>query len=96
MDIESGPLAFKELVTWLERDVHRAQKEGLIDTIEASQLHDYILKFRGSMDAIYDFTDQPVHFFYIHFLCLLSALYLPLYAIDNAYAAGWGAETTGD
>lgn len=33
------------------------------------------------------------HFFYIHFLVLLSALYLPLFAIDTAYAAGWGEET---
>ena len=32
---------------------------------------------------MYDYTDQPPHFFYIHFLVLLSALYLPLFAIDN-------------
>jgi len=63
MDMESGPAAFKELVTWLQRDVYQARKEGIIDSFEESQLHAYILKFRGSMDAIYDFTDQPVHFF---------------------------------
>ena len=44
------------------------------------------------MDGMYDYTDQPPHFFYIHFLVLLSALYLPLFAIDTAYAAGWGDE----
>lgn len=90
MDMESGSAAFKELVTWLQRDVYQARKEGIIDSFEEAQLHAYILKFRGSMDAIYDFTDQPVHFFYLHFVCLLSALYLPLFAFDNAYAAGWG------
>ena len=36
---------------------------------------------------LYDFTDQP-----IHFLCLLSALYLPLFAVSNAYKAGAGDE----
>ena len=46
-----------------------------------------------AMDGMYDYTDQPPHFFYIHFLVLLSALYLPLFAIDTAYAAGWGEET---
>ena len=45
------------------------------------------------MDGMYDYSDQPPHFFYIHFLVLLSALYLPLFAIDTAYAAGWGDET---
>lgn len=45
------------------------------------------------LQGMYDYTDQPPHFFYIHFLVLLSALYLPLFAIDTAYAAGWGDET---
>ena len=40
-----------------------------------------------------DYTDQPPHFFYIHFLCFLSLLYLPLFAIDTAYSAGWGEDT---
>ena len=36
------------------------------------------------------YCDQPPHFFYVHFLCWLSAIYLPIFAIDNAYAAGTG------
>ena len=31
--------------------------------------------------------------FTISLLCLLSVLYLSLFAIDNAYAAGWGDDT---
>ena len=50
----------------------------------------YIKAFRAAMDGMYDYTDQPPHFFYIHFLILLSALYLPLFAVDTAYGAGWG------
>lgn len=45
------------------------------------------------MDGMYDYSDQPPHFFYIHFLVLLSALYLPLFAIDVAYASGWAEDT---
>lgn len=93
LDMDSGSAAFKELVTWCQREVGRARKAGHIDSIEAAKLHEHILNIRGSMDGIYDYTDQPTHFFYIHFLCLLSALYLPLFAIDNAYGAGWGDDT---
>ena len=42
------------------------------------------------MDSIYDFNDQPIHFFYIHFLSLLTAIYLPIFAISEAYSAGTG------
>ncbi len=35
---------------------------------------------------------QPVPFFYVHFICLLSALYLPLFAISAGYKAGTGAD----
>mmetsp|Transcript_14317 Transcript_14317/g.20847 ORF Transcript_14317/g.20847 Transcript_14317/m.20847 type:complete len:378 (-) Transcript_14317:38-1171(-) len=90
-DMQSGSAAFKHLTTLCQRDVTSALKAGYIDSHESTFLHERILEFRAAMDGIYDYTDQPVHFFYIHFLCLLSALYLPLFAIDNAYAAGWGA-----
>jgi hypothetical protein len=37
-------------------------------------------------------SSQPIHFFYIHFLSLLTAIYLPIFAISNAYSAGTGDE----
>lgn len=93
LDMDSGSAAFKEMVTWCQREVGRARKAGHIDSIEAAKMHEHILNIRAAMDGIYDFTDQPTHFFYIHFLCLLSALYLPIFAIDNAYSAGWGEDS---
>ena len=90
LNMSEGSAAFKELVTWCQKDVAYARRAGFIDSFEAAKLHTHILNLRASMDGIYDYTDQPTHFFYIHFLCLLSALYLPLFAIDNAYRAGWG------
>ena len=44
-------------------------------------------------DGIYDYCDQPTQFFYVHFLCLLSALYLPLFAADHGYSAGLGQDS---
>mmetsp|Transcript_9954 Transcript_9954/g.14249 ORF Transcript_9954/g.14249 Transcript_9954/m.14249 type:complete len:398 (-) Transcript_9954:146-1339(-) len=91
-DMDHSGLCMKELVTWCQQDVSNARKDGHIDTNQEKLLHSKILDFRAAMDGMYDYTDQPPHFFYIHFLVLLSALYLPLFAIDTAYAGGWGAE----
>jgi len=89
-DMDHSGLCMKELVTWCQQDVEKALEDGLIDSHQEKFMHDKILAFRAAMDGMYDYTDQPPHFFYIHFLVLLSALYLPLFAIDTAYAAGWG------
>jgi len=89
-DWEEGADVMKDLVTWCQRDVGLAKKLGYIDSYEANEMHQTILRFRASMDGIYDYCDQPPHFFYVHFLCWLSAIYLPIFAIDNAYAAGIG------
>ena len=89
-DMDSGSGTMKELVTWCQRDVGQNKRAGYIDSYEANELHSRIVSFRASMDGIYDFCDQPPHFFYVHFLCLLSICYLPLFAIHNAYAVGWG------
>ncbi len=89
-DMDHSGLCMKELVTWCQQDVSDARKDGHIDTNQENLLQSKILDFRAAMDGMYDYTDQPPHFFYIHFLVLLSALYLPLFAVDTAYAAGWG------
>ena len=91
-DMDNSGLCMKELVTWCQMDIAQFRKDGHIDTYQEKFLHSKVLDFRAAMDGMYDYTDQPPHFFYIHFLVLLSALYLPLFAIDTAYAAGWGAD----
>ena len=91
-DMDNSGLCMKELVTWCQQDIVDARKAGHIDSYQEKFMHDKVLAFRAAMDGMYDYTDQPPHFFYIHFLVLLSALYLPLFAIDTAYAAGWGDE----
>ena len=90
LDMDWGNDACHELIEWCIMDIQRGCKAGYIDAREAGALKEKILQFRDALDGMYDQCDQPVHFFYIHFLCLLSALYLPLFAIDNAYSAGVG------
>lgn len=92
-DMDNSGLCMKELVTWCQDDVSQARRDGQLDMIQEQFMHDRILAFRAAMDGMYDYTDQPPHFFYIHFIVLLSSIYLPLFAIDAAYSAGWGDET---
>jgi predicted membrane chloride channel (bestrophin family) len=88
MDRCLGPAACHELIEWCLHDVETAYKNTVIKEKDYNALRDKILQFRGSVDTIYDYCDQPIHFFYIHFLCLLSALYLPLFAVTQAVKAG--------
>lgn len=88
---------FLELMTWCQYDVRKAQKAGMIDSGEARELNGLLLGMKANMKGIYNYCDQPVHFFYIHFLCLLSALYLPLFALENALSVSndhWSSELT--
>jgi predicted membrane chloride channel (bestrophin family) len=87
-NMDHGPDAFQELVSWCMQDIETAFQKNLIDAREKSALKDKTTQFRDAMDSLYDYCDQPIHFFYIHFLCLLSAVYLPLFAADNAFNAG--------
>ena len=91
-DMDNSGLCMKELCTWCQEDVADARNAGYIDSYQEQFMHDRILAFRASMDGMYDYTDQPPHFFYIHFLVLLSALYMPLFAVATAYTSGWGEE----
>ena len=117
-DMDAGSGTFKELCTWCQKEVSKAVKAKRIDTVEAHHMHTHILELRAGMDGLYDYCDQPVHYFYIHFrelstrfgsakknvahsspcpftrlaVCLLSALYLPIFALDSAYGCGWGED----
>eukprot|EP00585_Thalassiosira_rotula_P012344 CAMPEP_0196131568 /NCGR_PEP_ID=MMETSP0910-20130528/1519_1 /TAXON_ID=49265 /ORGANISM="Thalassiosira rotula, Strain GSO102" /LENGTH=417 /DNA_ID=CAMNT_0041391047 /DNA_START=96 /DNA_END=1349 /DNA_ORIENTATION=+ len=91
-DMDHSGSCMKELCTWCQIEVAQARKAGYVGTFEAQRMQDRILEFRAAMDGMYDYTDQPPHFFYIHFLDLLSALYLPLFAVNTACASGWGQE----
>jgi Bestrophin, RFP-TM, chloride channel len=72
MDRFLGPAACHELTEWCLHDVDAAFKSNLCKEKDTVALRDKLTQFRCSVDTIYDYCHQPIHFFYIHFLCLLS------------------------
>lgn len=88
--MEQGAESMRELLMWAIKEVHVVQEAKIIDARMSGEIRDKIQKFRCSMSSLYHGKDQPIHFFYIHFLCLLTAFYLPLFAIATAYGVGGG------
>ncbi|KAL7524616.1 hypothetical protein ACHAWF_001021, partial [Thalassiosira exigua] len=62
-DWDNSGLAMKELCTWCQEDIVEAKDAGYLDTIAENYMHDRVLAFRAAMDGMYDYTDQPPHFF---------------------------------
>ena len=59
-----------------------------VDIKLAGEIRDKILGFRHAMESLYHYHDQPIHFYYIHFLSLLTVIYLPVFSVATAYSAG--------
>jgi hypothetical protein len=99
IDLDLGGSCYRELLAWCMMEVQEAATEGLLDPYQASMMRDLILRFRGSMGALFDYDDQPVSFFYLHFIVLLSSLYLPLFAVTVGVSVGaadsWLADAVG-
>jgi len=87
-----------EVFSWCFHDLKKSKAKGMIDSKESREINRQLLTMQAAMIDIFDYVEQPPHFFYIHFLCLLSALYLPLFALENALSVGsddhWSVEVT--
>jgi hypothetical protein len=81
IDMDSGGSAYRELIAWSMLEVQKAKDEKLIDKELAAMLRDEVLKLRAGAGQLYDAADLPIPFYYVHFICFLTALYLPLFAI---------------
>eukprot|EP00549_Striatella_unipunctata_P015902 CAMPEP_0118681696 /NCGR_PEP_ID=MMETSP0800-20121206/5081_1 /TAXON_ID=210618 ORGANISM="Striatella unipunctata, Strain CCMP2910" /NCGR_SAMPLE_ID=MMETSP0800 /ASSEMBLY_ACC=CAM_ASM_000638 /LENGTH=375 /DNA_ID=CAMNT_0006578019 /DNA_START=44 /DNA_END=1171 /DNA_ORIENTATION=+ len=84
---------YRELVSWAMVEIQSSLKEGYLDPRNASHLRGLLCDFREAMATIYELVDQPILFFYVHFISLLSFLYLPLFAVSAAYNAGTGEDS---
>eukprot|EP00529_Nitzschia_sp_RCC80_P025059 CAMPEP_0113461350 /NCGR_PEP_ID=MMETSP0014_2-20120614/11491_1 /TAXON_ID=2857 /ORGANISM="Nitzschia sp." /LENGTH=537 /DNA_ID=CAMNT_0000353099 /DNA_START=756 /DNA_END=2366 /DNA_ORIENTATION=+ /assembly_acc=CAM_ASM_000159 len=62
----------------------------IMDNELAQQFRDQILQFRAAMGQLSNAADLPIPFYYVHFICLLSVIYLPLFALSAGYKAGTG------
>ena len=52
------------------------------------QLREQLLDSRSTIAKIFVTTTLPIPFFYVHFLSMLTAVYLPLFAVVNAFEVG--------
>jgi len=84
----SGPKAAYEIITWIMCDIRDAQINSFIDTNEAMQLREQLLMFRSTIAKVFVTTTLPIPFFYVHFLSMLTAVYLPLFAVVVAFETG--------
>jgi len=88
----SGPKAAFEIISWIMCDVRDAQINSFIDTNEAYQLREQVLNFRSTVAKVFVTTTLPIPFFYVHFLSMLTAVYLPLFAIVVALETGYNPQ----
>ena len=64
--------------------------ENLISNFVSSKFRELILKEQDSFAKLFDDDDQSISFAYYHFICFLSAVYMPLFAMSAALDAGIG------
>jgi hypothetical protein len=74
----------------LRREIEKLSwgAKGELSDMRADELVRHVLRLRGALGSLYDYKDQPVPFFYVHLLYLISFVYLPLFAFDNALEFG--------
>jgi predicted membrane chloride channel (bestrophin family) len=92
LNMNDGAECFRELCQWCMMEIQVAFENTTVDGRFAGELREKVLAFRAAMESLFDYADQPIHFFYIHFLSLLTVFYLPIFAMSNAYSAGTGDE----
>lgn len=92
LNMDNGGSCHRELCTWALSEVQSAEMKGMLNARLAQFYRDVICKLRSNFGAIYAYDDQPVGFFYLHFVCLLTFLYLPLFTIQTSLNAGTGEE----
>lgn len=56
-----------ELLTWCMSEINQLQKLELVDQQAALQLRELVCQLRGHIAGLYDYDDQPIHFYYVHF-----------------------------
>lgn len=88
--LDTGGSAYRELIVWAMMEVENAKKKGLLDRELAAMLRTEVLSLRAAAGQLYNAADLPIPFFYVHFICLLTAMYLPLFAIGQGINAGTG------
>jgi predicted membrane chloride channel (bestrophin family) len=94
MDEQYGS-AYQELIVWCLIEIEISHKSEFVgDHPLALQLRTAVLQLLDKLAVLYNSHDQPVPFFYVHFVCILSVYYLPLFAVKTALNAGLKGEAS--
>lgn len=88
--MDGSEAAYREIITWCLDEISTAASENLISNFVSSKFRELILKEQGSFGKLFDDDDQSISFAYYHFICFLSAVYMPLFAMSAALDAGIG------
>mmetsp|Transcript_16426 Transcript_16426/g.45808 ORF Transcript_16426/g.45808 Transcript_16426/m.45808 type:complete len:601 (-) Transcript_16426:186-1988(-) len=92
INLDAGGSAHRELVLWAIMEIHKAKQDGLLDPELANQMREHVLRFRAAFGQLINAKDLPIPFFYVHFISLLTVLYLPFFAVSTGIKAGTGDE----
>jgi predicted membrane chloride channel (bestrophin family) len=90
IDLDKGGLANRELIVWCMRIIQKCHSAKMLDDQLADQFRQQILQLQAQIGKMYNAADLPVPFFYVHFICLLTAMYLPLFTVSVTFKAGSG------
>jgi predicted membrane chloride channel (bestrophin family) len=93
IDLDVGGSCQRELIAWCIQEIQTCHHYKTIDNDLAAQLRGTVLQLQAAFGQLTNAADLPIPFFYMHFVCLLSALYLPLFAISTGVSAGTGTDT---
>ncbi len=82
--MDEGGSCYREIIQWVQIEVENLRLYQQVDDTTASVLAERIINVQSSLSQIYNFCDQPLIFFYIHLLYIVTIVYLPIF---NLYAA---------
>jgi len=85
-EMDNGGSCYREIIQWVQIEIKDLMDSGTLDKHTAKQFRTKLLEFQSSLSKLYNFADQPIPFFYIHFVCLVSTLYLPLFSLFCIHA----------
>ena len=87
--MDKGASCHCELISWSIAEVNKAIDNGRLEARNFGRYIGVIIEMKGFIATLYNMHDQPIQFFYIHFVSLLSILYLPLFTLEVALSTGY-------
>jgi len=85
----------REVINWAVDLVQNEVKTNNLSDYRAVQLFEKLFNLRSAIGTLFVMRDVPMPFVYVHFLYLLSAIYMPLFAVlvANNFPYALNAET---